>query len=343
MADVTTFAELQTAIAAYDNANVTAATISVSSTLAITAHVGTGIRGLGPGLSIASGSPGCRTTLTWTGAAGGTMILADQWGAGFIENIALDGANSAAVGVKITESASFGTSQLLFRRLAVRNCTTAAFDIGVDGQPNCSDMCFDNVWLYNCGIGLRVNNEQGLNYYFNGGGAQSVGTIFDFVKGGNLCVVGAAHYGGFDWMLRVRTGGPNARIFRFEGVRAEMGGYTKRYARILDANPSDQCHIVVNGLQETDFLLNSGLTNNIADSKYSIGPGALVEVNSSSFRIGSPVRVNVEQSGGMLAGTNNTFDSDPAAPARWTRTGGKVRLVDCYKTDGISKWSNYVR
>jgi hypothetical protein len=343
MADVTTLAELVSALAAYDNANVTVAAINVSSTITITAHVGTGIRGLGPGLSIASGSPGCRTTLTWTGAAGGTMILADQWGAGFIENIALDGANSAAVGVKITESASFGTAQLLFRRVVVRNFTTAGFDIGVNGQVNCSDMCFDNVWFYNCAIGVRVNNEQGVNFYCTGGGAQSVGTIFDFVKGGNLCVVGAPHYGGFDWMLRVRTGGPNARMFRFDGVRAEMGGYTNQYARLVDANPTDVCHVVINGLQETDFVLDDELTDNIADSKYSIGPGATVQINNSYIETGDPERVLVSQTGGWFGGTGNIFDTDTQAPDRYSRSGGVICFTGSIKSDSVTPWGSYIR
>jgi hypothetical protein len=329
-----TYAEIVSALAAYniaDCADTAALSIEISDTLEITASVGGGIKGVGPGSSIASGSPGARTTLKWTGSAGGTMILADQWGAGFLENLALDGNNSAAVGVKITESAPFGTSQLLFRRLAVRNFTTAGFDVGVDGQPNCSDMTFDNVWFYNCGIGVRVNNEQGVNFFVAGGGAQSVGTIFDFVKGGNLSVFGSPHYGGFDLMLSVQTGGPNAAMFRFDSVRAEMGGYENRYAKLVEATSVDQCFIAIHGLQETGFTLNEELVDNETDPLFEIGAGVTLDLFNHKHREG---RVILSRSGGMFRDTYGIWSAAPSTEDFWTGTGTGILVTRASNSTG---------
>jgi hypothetical protein len=254
------------------------------------------------------------------------MIECDQWGGGLMENFALDGNDSAAIGIKLTDSANFGTAQNVFRNLVVRRVT----DIGIknattSNEPNCSDYVFDNVRFYECPVCFENNSDQATNFEFRGGGAQHCGTVWKFTRGGNFAVTGSPSFNLCDLLLDIAYGGQNAGKYYFgDSPRAEMGGYTNQHMQILRATPTSRADIVIVGFQETDFTLDEELVDNEDDPVFEIGDNATVDLWNHTHRAGRKV---LTRSGGMFRDTYGVWSTAPETAEHWSGTGTGILVT----------------
>jgi hypothetical protein len=93
-----------------------------------------------------------------------------------------------------------------------------------------SDMYFEDVGFWNCGIGMRVNNNQGLLYHFDMLRAANCPCVIRMQEGGLLAVKSAtiSDCGSTDpnqWIFDFVNGGINNGMNELSNVRIEQASY----------------------------------------------------------------------------------------------------------------------
>lgn len=301
---------------------------AIASTISLVDKPNVGLVGKGAEHHIFQSGLTKGTILKWIGAAGGTMLsvgssaaLTTSTSGQRLEGIALDGQNSAAIGLLIT-SLFWGT----FRDLHIRECTTVACDMtsvsmsgaedvqgnvfekisvrqitsasgkgirlgsGADGIGNTSLNHFHDVQVYHRnGIGLELNDCDGNRFYGvwvqREAGGTGIGVELD---GSNHASSGHARQNGF-FFLQPGAGGVTARAsgFSLPSTDNVVYGYSLGNSSALptiEAGAGLQVHV-------TDGYLKGA----------SLGVGAEAALSDSSSGIhvqdASRARVQVEGTG----------------------------------------------
>jgi hypothetical protein len=273
------------------------------------------------------------TRLVWTGPAGGTMILLNGAVGQSFSNLHLDGGGKARTLVQLSARPGWGTGNQRWTRVLFSDADTAIQCGTEEGEFNNADVLYDEVVFLNCKTGLRTMNHQSVNHHFRSFNAHQIETTFDFVRGGNLYVDGWAA-GTFDLLLRVGYGGPNAGTFRFVAGRPEMNGSTKRYARLVDAEPKDSAQIVLEGTQETGGPYDDKLPDNSSQAVFRVGPRATVVVRDHYH-----MRPALDMAGGVYRDRDSRWQNpimemifaDKAAAAR---PAGRVDVTGAMDING---------
>jgi hypothetical protein len=166
--------------------------------------------------------------LPFTGGAIGTMITCN---AGYVKfrDLVLIGKvdDMPAPTIMKTTNSTGWVDGLHFCNVKFRD-GQIGLDVGTAAAETMnSDMYFEDVGFWNCGIGMRVNNEQGLLYHFDMLRAEGCGTVIRMNQGGLLAVKSAtiSNCGSSDpnhWIFDFVVGGTNNGMNELSNVRIEQ-------------------------------------------------------------------------------------------------------------------------
>lgn len=278
-------------------------TIELLDTITISQTNGGGIRGASNGSLFATQAHGSAVTLVWAGPVGKDMVVIDRALGLQFDRITLDGRGKARNGFKHLD-AWWGNAGHSYRDVNVRSVTGAAFEFGnAAGDPNCSDTVFTNCAVFDAKAGVRTLNHQAVNFVWIGGQFNWVQTPFDFVRGGNLSVIGG-HFAAIDQILFVGEGGENAGGFSLRDCRFEMSGYSKRYGSWINAPAIGGASIVLDHCQETQAVIRWDWPDNSSAPLFTLGANSKAAVTNYRKRYERP---NVA-AGGKLVHDGSAFN-----------------------------------
>lgn len=128
--------------------------------------------------------------IKWTGGASGPMILLDQCLGLQWQSLVLWGQDNATIGLRITDSAGYGSHRHHFDRWGFKEIASAV-EIGnsaATGQGNSDLMRFSMPTFSNCDYGITTWGEQQLLILVECCNAGGVGTVFRASRGGHFQV-----------------------------------------------------------------------------------------------------------------------------------------------------------
>lgn len=262
------------------------------------------------------------TRLLWTGPKGGTLLAIDRSIGQSFRDLQLDGGGTAGRLVHLTSAPGWGTGGQRFERVVLRHADTGIEAGAQELDINCDDLVVDQVRFVQLDTGFRTVNHQAVSFHFRSLTVQQVGTMFDFVRGGNLNVDGWAA-GSFDLLLRVGYGGPNAGVFRFAGGRPEMNGRTRRRARLAEIEPFDSAEVIFEATQETEGPLDARLPDNSDEPVFRVGPGGSLIVRSHYH-----ARPALRITGGSYRDENGRWAVPPPKLPPERKAGGAAPTID---------------
>jgi hypothetical protein len=138
-------------------------------------------------------STGQGTVLKWVGEPGGTMIDVRTDGSRY-EHFTLDGNKLAGIGMQWSRvgSGAASPSNTVIDWVRVERCTRAAWRVGhTVNDPQGDSIDFNNCRVWDCPIGLEVENTQAMQHLFRGHTwMQYVPQCFVYKSGGILRVEG---------------------------------------------------------------------------------------------------------------------------------------------------------
>lgn len=246
----------------------------------------------GPGGVTSSGYDTFRygPIIMWGGSVGpgsGAMFVCQGTNSCRFQGITLQGNTSGTSGtanvidtlVHYKEEAGFGTSYNV-----MDNCkfylADKAVQFGVSsGDVNCDNHTFRNAFFQNISTAaVRVNNDQGLNYTFEGvSGFVNVPLCLDFIRGGALHVTGQTsvtnNSSAAGVFLKVTNAGSSVGPFRVNNVRTE--GSKKTRAFVMTQAASSTVNFS-NWYQTTGFTTTT-------DAMFEVHDRCLLIVENSRF------------------------------------------------------------
>lgn len=172
--------------------------------------------------------------IKWTGSAGGTIFKVNSFGTIF-RNLTIDGQGTAGIGIEQVNSPTPGSSNLLFERMNVRRCTTAGIQFGEDANTNnVSEGTFNQVYIDNCGSGVKFTTPQALNYVFNNCHIEDCTNGLYVSRGGAIVYTG--DISNCDVAIKIGGGGNyNAGRIKVIGGHWEMAGHSaNKYMTLVD-------------------------------------------------------------------------------------------------------------
>lgn len=174
---------------------------------------------------------GDSTMLYYSGKDGGDMIgLRGCYGL-TLENMALcgrqrlDSTERAGALIHCLPDPAYGPSLWTFRNLTFIDAKAGIIFGETEDDGNCADMMFERLVFNECDSGIKVVNNQGMNYHFWGLFGVGRGCVLDFQRGGHFSVNGsyfvntAPNEG--DWTFNLGPAGPNNQIGTINNIGIE--------------------------------------------------------------------------------------------------------------------------
>jgi hypothetical protein len=94
-----------------------------------------------------------------------------------------------------------------------------------ENDGNCADMMLERIVFVDCESGIKVKNDQGMNYFCRGIWSNGRCRVFDFERGGGILLDGGYFVNSApdegDWSIDLGPGGPNNQISTFNNLGAE--------------------------------------------------------------------------------------------------------------------------
>lgn len=256
------------------------------------------------------------TNLVWSGADGGTMFR-------FIGvSPVVDGMN--LYGRNRADKAQQGRANILIHLMSAKghgsmlhrfsNLLLADAGVGVhfgeeEGDITCSDTKFDHIMLRELDSGIRVVNNQGVDYLFNFIFALKCGVILDFVRGGNV-LVNNAQLTDCDVFCNIEGGGRNVGTYVFNMVRVEgvTSGEQSRH-QLLRSHPKwGQAIVKFTGYDDCQWYWNSNPELKAANVPLcDIGAGTMVVFDSSIFNSPLAAMAGGDKGDARLIVRNSSF------------------------------------
>lgn len=284
----------------------------ISNTLNILSIQGWGILGAGAGGAYNSEtlSALCQTHFLWKGSASGTMLELDNCRRstiGHINFVGQDGAGNKAGTIIKLISTTGATGGITLNHIGMEDA-----DIGIEcgdisTDPNNSDLLVIKPFMRNLTSGLRVNNENGLNYQFDSPTANNVTYIFDFEEGGSLTAINVSNSA--DYVIRIAEGGAgrNVGVYNFFGVRMEsVGGVPSKFL-FTNSSATTEISAVIN---VHGMIFNDNQPG--SDYTFEIHAGAIVNIYNSrlnDYRLANISGLSSSQSSLHMEGMKLDVDS----------------------------------
>ena len=222
------------------------------------------------------------TTLLWDGEEGGTLMVATGVSGFVLRDLNFDGNKKAGILFLSRHVKGWGNILNMMENV---HFYRAAVGIQMGSSPDehtNSDYAFHFVTFRSLDCGLKVKNDQGVDFLFNYVFALSVKTVFDFERGGNLLVQNA-QMTNCPLFLNIGGGGRNAGTFNATNVRIEWdGGGAKRRGQLLRATPKfHQASVKIVGFTDAQWAWPSNETESRHIPLMEIGAGTTVVLESS--------------------------------------------------------------
>jgi len=158
----------------------------------------------------------CGTALVWDGPENQPMIRCD--GSGLtLDGVSLWGRGKASAGLLVAKGDGVGSGHHRIKSLAVNGCGAAVQCGEQQSDGNCADLTIGRLDAEHCGAGLRVVNDQGVNYSIQHLNTKWTGVAVDTQAGGRVDVQ-FAHLLESPLLLRVGDAGSQTANFRFGQV-----------------------------------------------------------------------------------------------------------------------------
>jgi hypothetical protein len=206
--------------------------LSIKSTVSATRLFGVTLAGLGQSYDrrILPQPSGISTGICWCGESKSDLFQLSGFGL-TIQDMALYGRPNkqtdkrASSLIHCTPDPAYGPALWTFRNLSFIDAD-AGIVFGNDvGDGNCADMMLERIAFAGCDSGIRVKNDQGMNYFCRGIWSNGRCRVFDFERGGGILLDGGYFVNSApdegDWSIDLGPGGPNNQIATFNNLGAE--------------------------------------------------------------------------------------------------------------------------
>lgn len=289
------------------------------------------------------------TNLVWIGDDGGTLMETRGCSGLVISGMNWIGKDwdretqTGRAGILFLARNAEGAGHTLncFRDMSFRQA-----DVGVQmgtqtNEPTCSDCLFENITFRLLDAGLRVLNDQGVNYQLSFVFALDCKCVFDLQSGGNILVTNA-QCTNCDLMANIGGGGYCVGTYHFNNCRVESstGGNPDRRL-ILRCHPRNLVALVrFTNLNDSQWASDAIEDQSVLAPLFDLGPGAAVVVQGAIL-FGRRV---AQLTGAETAPASIIFresllrpESIQAGPYSY------YKLVDCFEgfstpTVGLEQW-----
>lgn len=277
------------------------------------------------------------TNLVWIGEDGGTMM--ETWGC---SGLVISGMNwigkdwdresqAGRAGILFLARNLEGAGHTLncFRDMSFRQADVGVQMAGQTNEPTCSDCVFENVTFRLLDAGLRVLNDQGVNFQLSFVFALDCKCVFDLQSGGNILVTNA-QCTNCDLMANIGGGGYCVGTYHFDNCRVESstGGNPDRRL-ILRCHPRNLVALVrFTNLNDCQWASDSIEDQSALAPLFDLGPGAMVTVQGAILfgrRVAQLTGLEVAPASIIFRESLVRPDAIQAGPYSY------YKLVDCFE------------